>query len=190
VQTHGGNTRASAPNGYPPPIKRIGEELAAQPIAIVTRGQLMGPGVIGGPPGVPSTDTPTLAQQVGSKNRGLKLKRLGPGAGRLRLARYRSARSKNCVDLSAEAAQHVRASAARASAKARHRLSGKGHVAQRLLGLTAWHPEGDQRIRGVGKGLLVEGLAAIRVDDFKPMADSSAVSITRAPTFRAASGWC
>jgi N6-adenosine-specific RNA methylase IME4 len=55
---------------------RIGEELRAQPAATGTRGQLMGPGVIGGTSKVPPINTPTLAQQVGSKNRGLRLKGL------------------------------------------------------------------------------------------------------------------
>jgi N6-adenosine-specific RNA methylase IME4 len=57
-------------------LARVGEELAAQPVATGTRGQLVGPGVIGGTPGGPPIDTPTLANQVGSKNRGLRLKKL------------------------------------------------------------------------------------------------------------------
>jgi len=54
-------------------LRRVGEELAAQPIATGTR--LQGR-TIGGPVVVPPSDTPTLAQQVGSKNRGLRLKNL------------------------------------------------------------------------------------------------------------------
>jgi N6-adenosine-specific RNA methylase IME4 len=60
---------------------RVGEELRAQPVAVGTRGQLQGRDASGGSLRTPPEDGPTLAQQVGSKNRGLRLKRLA-SAGR------------------------------------------------------------------------------------------------------------
>lgn len=58
---------------------RTGEELAKAPAAKGTRGQLTGPGVIGVPlSGTPIETgiTPTLAEQVGSANRGVRFKKL------------------------------------------------------------------------------------------------------------------
>lgn len=55
---------------------RIGEELRKQPAAIGTRGQLQGKGPSGAIVVPPGDDAPTLAQQVGSKKLGIRLKRL------------------------------------------------------------------------------------------------------------------
>ena len=55
---------------------RIGEELAAQPVAKGAQGNPGGRGAKIVQPAEGAAQPPTLAQQVGSKNEGLRLKRL------------------------------------------------------------------------------------------------------------------
>jgi hypothetical protein len=64
--------------------ERVGAELAATPVATGTRGTARGStNGSGGILKVPPESTPTLADQVGSKNRGLRLKKLATVGARL-----------------------------------------------------------------------------------------------------------
>ena len=55
---------------------RIGEELKQAPVNRGTRGQLVSRGVIGAAHGATPINAPTLAEQVGSQDRGMRLKKL------------------------------------------------------------------------------------------------------------------